>query len=253
VDESSVVGRGFKILGVFDEGSSHLNLSEISRRVRLPLTTTHRIVTQLLAVGALERTTGGEYRIGLRLWEIASLATRSVELQRIALPFMQDLYETARYPVHLAIREGNEVVFVARLVDKALTSAHPRVGGRYSIHATAVGQVLLAYASLADQEEFLEQEFRAYTPYTETDPAKLRLVLDKVRLAGVATSDREIDEELVSIAAPIYGPAGDVVAALSIIVPFGQTHGRSLGYMLQAVARGISRANRVPQPMPLSR
>lgn len=249
----SVIGKAFAILGAFDEKHHHLNLSDISRRSQLPLTTTHRIVSRLLAAGALERTETNEYRIGLRLWEIASLAPRSVELQRIALPFMQDLYETAHYPVHLAIREKNEVVFVARLVDKSLTNARPRVGGRYPIHVAAVGQVLLAYAPEQERDEILAGELKSYTPYSETDPAKLRLKLDRVRYEGVATSVREIDENLVSIAAPIYDQSNEVVAAMSIIVPFDEMQGRSLGYLVQAIARGISRAYRLPQPMPLSR
>jgi DNA-binding IclR family transcriptional regulator len=243
-DEHSVLEKAFRILGAFDEKHSHLNLSEISRRSQVPLTTTHRIVSQLMASGALERVSAGGYRVGLRLWEIASLAPRSVDLQRIALPFMQDLYETIHYPVHLAIREGNEVVFVARLVDQTLTNARPRVGGRYAIHATAVGHVLLAFAPPEVQDEILAHPLQAFTRLTETDPDVLRLVLDRVRHEELATSDRQIDTDLVSIAAPIYSPTKDVAAALSIIIPFDQMQGRSWGYLVQASARGISRANR---------
>lgn len=243
--ESSVMEKGFRILGAFDEKHYQLNLSEISRRSALPLTTTHRIAAQLVASGALERVVAsGAYQVGLRLWEIASLAPRSVDLQRIAMPFMQDLYETMHYPVHLAIREGNEVVFVARLVDKTLTDARPRVGGRYAIHATAVGHILLAFAPPDVQNEILEAPLNRLTSHTETDPAVLRVTLGRVRREGLAISDRQIDTDLVSIAAPIYDSSNRVVAALSIIVPFTQMQGRAWGYPVQASARGISRANR---------
>jgi DNA-binding IclR family transcriptional regulator len=244
-EERSVMEKVFRLLGAFDEKHNQLSLSEISRRSALPLTTTHRIAAQLVSCGALERMAeGGAYQVGLRLWEIASLAPRSVELQRIALPFMQDLYEITHYPVHLAIREGNEVVFVARLVDKTLTNARPRVGGRYAIHATAVGHVLLAFAPTEVQDEILQGPLERYTPYTETDPIKLRTALDRVRREGLATSDRQIDTQLVSIAAPIYDSSATVVAALSIIIPFDQMKGRSWGYLVQASARAVSRANR---------
>jgi len=246
-DDASVLDKAFRILSVFDEKHNLLPLSNISRRAHLPLTTTHRIVGRLLSTGALERVDTGEYQIGLRLWEIGSLAPRSGELQRVALPFMHDLYETTRYPVHLAIREGGEVVLIASLVPKRHGKTRPRVGGRYSLHATAVGQILLAFASQEEQEEILSRPLEPYTPHTETDPAKLRLVLKQVRREGLATSDREVDAHVVSVAAPIHGAMGEVVAALSIIVPFEQIHGRSWGYLVQAVARGISREYQSPR------
>lgn len=245
-DDSSVLDKAFRILGVFDEKHQLLPLSNISRRAHLPLTTTHRIVGRLLAAGALERVETGEYRVGLRLWEIGSLAPRSVGLQRVALPFMHDLYETTRNPVHLAIREGREVVMIASLVPKKHSKERPRVGGRYALHATAVGHVLLAYASEEEREEILAQPLEPYTSYTETDPEKLRRVLKQVRQDGLATSDRQVDRHLVAIAAPIYDTMGQVAAALSLIVPFEQIHGRSWGYLVQAIARSISRAYQSP-------
>jgi DNA-binding IclR family transcriptional regulator len=246
-DDASVIDKAFRILGVFDEKHNLLPLSNISRRAHLPLTTTHRIVGRLLSTGALERVDTGEYRIGLRLWEIGSLSPRSGSLQRVALPFMHDLYETTRCPVHLAIREGGEVVLIASLVPKRYGKERPRVGGRYAIHATAVGHVLLAFAPRDIQDDILAQPLELYTPYTETDPAKLRQVLKQVRREGLATSDRQVDRHLVSIAAPIYDAMDEVVAALSIIVPFEQIQGRSWGYLVQAIARGISRAYKSPK------
>ncbi|HEV2778137.1 MAG TPA: helix-turn-helix domain-containing protein, partial [Actinophytocola sp.] len=77
----SVLRRALRILDAFEEAQTGLRLSEISRRSGVPLTTTHRIVGELHAWGALERDPAGEYRIGLRLWEVAALAPRSVGLQ----------------------------------------------------------------------------------------------------------------------------------------------------------------------------
>src|ERR1041384_1895623 len=93
-ERRSVLRRALCILGTFEDATTGMNLSELSRRSGVPLTTTHRIVTELHEWGALERDDSGSYRMGLRLWEVGALAPRSVGLQRIALPFMQDLYET---------------------------------------------------------------------------------------------------------------------------------------------------------------
>lgn len=234
--------RALRILDTFPAAAGGLSLSEISRRSGVPLTTTHRIVAELHSWGALERDDEGGYRIGLRLWEVAALAPRSVGLQRIALPFMQDLYETTRHGVHLAVRTGDEVVFVERFVSPERASARPRVGGHYALHATAVGLVLLAHAPLDVQERVLTGPLESYTPYTYCDERELRQVLADIRRRGYAISDRQIDPEFVSVAAPIYGSDGTVVAAMSLIVPHTESYGPNLTHLVQATARGISRA-----------
>jgi DNA-binding IclR family transcriptional regulator len=246
-ERRSVLGRALRILDtVTGEG---LRLSEISRRSGVPLTTTHRIVAELLEWGALERDRDGGYRIGLRLWEVAALAPRSVGLQRIALPFMQDLYETTHRGVHLAVREKDEVVFVERFVSPETAGERPRVGGRYAMHATAVGLVLLAHAPLELQEEVIGGPLTTFTEWTTATARELRQQLADVRRTGYAVSDRQINREYVSVAAPIYGRDGTVVAALSLIVPHTEPHGPSVGHLVQATARGISRALGAPSTM----
>ena len=246
-ERRSVLRRALRILDtVTGEG---LTLSEISRRSGVPLTTTHRIVAELLDWGALERDRDGGYRIGLRLWEVAALAPRSVGLQRIALPFMQDLYETTHRGVHLAVREKDEVVFVERFVSPETAGERPRVGGRYAMHATAVGLVLLAHAPLELQEEVIGGPLTTFTEWTTATARELRQALADVRRSGYAVSDRQINREYVSVAAPIYGPEGTVVAALSLIVPHTEPHGPSVGHLVQATARGISRALGAPSTM----
>jgi DNA-binding IclR family transcriptional regulator len=238
----SVLRRALRILETFADSEAGLRLSEISRRAGVPLTTTHRIVTELHEWGALERDRDGGYRIGLRLWEVAALAPRSVGLQRIALPFMQDLYETTHRGVHLAVREKDEVVFVERFVSPETAGERPRVGGRYAMHATAVGLVLLAHAPVELQEEVIGGPLATFTEWTTASPKELRQVLAEVRRTGYAVSDRQINPEYVSVAAPIYGPDDTVVAALSLIVPHTEPHGPGIGHLVQATARGISRA-----------
>lgn len=238
----SVLRRALRILDTFADSDAGLRLSQISRRSGVPLTTTHRIVAELLEWGALERDSSGDYRIGLRLWEVAALAPRSVGLQRIALPFMQDLYETTHRGVHLAVRENNEVVFVERFVSPETAGERPRVGGRYAMHATAVGLILLAHAPPDLQEEVIGGPLPTFTERTTATARELRELLADARRNGYAVSDRQINPEYVSVAAPIYGPDDTVVAALSLIVPHTEPHGPGVGHLVQATARGISRA-----------
>lgn len=245
VERRSVVRRALRILDAFQDASSPLSLSEISRRSGVPLTTTHRIVVELHDWGALERDDSGRYRVGLKLWEVAVKAPRSVGLQRIALPFMQALYEATHRGVHLAVREGDEVVFVERIVSpETAGDERPRVGGRYALHATAVGLVLLAHAPPEFQEEVLNGPLAAYTPHTCSSPRELRQALADIRRTGYAVSDRQINLDYASIAAPINGSDDTVVAALSLILPHPEPYGPNIVALVRATTRGISHALR---------
>jgi len=238
-DRRSVLGRALRILDVVKDGAGGLNLSEISRRSALPLTTAHRIASELHEWGALERDAAGRYQIGLRLWELATVAPRSVGLQRAALPFMRDLFETTHRGVHLAIREKDQVVFVERFLSPETVTDRAQVGAHYELHVTAIGLVLLAHAPHALQEEVVTGPLvspRWHPPVTERE---LRQTLAHVRLSGYATTP--IRDEHRSVAAPIHGPGGAVVAALSLILPLAEPYGPRLAH-LRATARGISRA-----------
>jgi DNA-binding IclR family transcriptional regulator len=243
-ERRSVLGRALRILDAVREASGGLSLSEISRQAGVPLTTAHRIVSELHEWGALERDASGAYQIGLRLWELATVAPRSVGLRRVALPFLRDLFETTHRGVHLAIREKDQVVFVERFLSPDTAADRAEVGVHYELHATAIGLVLLAHAPRSLQEEVLTGPLvppRWHPPVTERE---LRRTLAHVRRSGYAATP--IRQEYRSVAAPIYG-AGTVVAALSLILPITEPYGPRLAH-LQATARGISRALGTPRP-----
>ncbi|WP_349308031.1 MULTISPECIES: IclR family transcriptional regulator [unclassified Pseudofrankia] len=206
------------VLEAFAPGHTELTVSEIARRAGLPLTTAHRLVGDLTEWGALERDDLGRYQVGLRLWEVASLAPRGLRLRELAMPFLEDLYEVTHENVQLAVRADHEVVFVERIAGRHSVGVLTRVGGRFPAHATGVGLVLLAYAPQEVQEAALAGPLRRFTEKTITDPVVLRRTLDGVRRTGLAVSDRQVTMDALSVAAPVVDRAGNVVAALSLVV-----------------------------------
>jgi DNA-binding IclR family transcriptional regulator len=238
----SVTGRALRVLAAFSAEHPDLSLSEISRRARVPLTTAHRLVGELSAWGALERDARGHYRIGLRLWEVGSLAPRSIGLREAALPLMEDLYEATHENVQLAVLDGLEVVYVERLCGRDAVPVYTRPGLRFTPHATGVGLVLLAYASAELQERYLTAPLRTYTRKTIADPRELRTVLAEVRRNGYAVSDGQVTLDALSVAAPVRRAGGEVVAALSIVVRAAGATPAALAPAVVATARGISRA-----------
>ncbi|GAA4933986.1 IclR family transcriptional regulator [Actinomycetospora succinea] len=242
----SVTERVLGILSAFGPGAESLTLSGIARTAGLPLSTAHRLVGELAAWGALERGEDGRYRIGLRLWEVGALAPRSLGLRERAMPYLEDLYEATRQNVQLAVRDGHEVVYVERLAHPEAVRVFSRVGGRMPLNATGVGQVLLAFAPPAVQEEVLAGPLPALTPRTITDSGDLRRTLAAVRREGVAVCDGMVDLLSLSVAAPVRGEDERVVASLSVVVPSAGAEPRMIVPAVRAAARGISRALGAP-------
>ncbi|HEY3610103.1 MAG TPA: IclR family transcriptional regulator [Pseudonocardiaceae bacterium] len=237
-----VIGRALRLLDAFGPGHRELSLSEIARRADLPLSTAHRLTHELCEGGMVERGADGLYRIGLRLWELGSLAPRGPVLREAALPFLEDLSQITRENVQLAVREGTEVVFVERIAGSGAVPVLTRVGGRFALTATGVGLVLLAHAPADVQEEVLGGRIQRFTAKTVTERARLRRMLADVRSSGFAVSDRQVTMDALSVAAPIHDRHGHVVAAVSLVVRHGSSTPRALARLVRTSARAISRA-----------
>lgn len=238
----SAADRLLAVLASFDHASPALSLTEISRRAELTLPTAHRLAALLTDWGALERDQTGRYHVGLRLWELAALAPRGPALREAAMPFLEDLYEATRENVQLAVRDGREVVYIERISGRTAVGVRTQVGARWPLHATGVGLALLAHSDSAFQDDYLAGELAAFTPFTITDPARLRRMLAEARRTGCAVSDRQITDDALSVAAPVRGARGEVVAAVSVVVHVDGARPSALAPAVRLAGRAISRA-----------
>ncbi|QRP43645.1 IclR family transcriptional regulator [Amycolatopsis sp. FDAARGOS 1241] len=252
---TSVTSKVLALLEAFTPDAADLSLSELARRSGVSLATAHRRAAELVEWGALERDATGRYRIGLRLWEVASLAPRGLGLRDAAMPFLEDLYEVTHENVQLAVREGLEVVFVERIAGRDAVPVWTRVGGRFALHATGVGLVLLAHAPAAVQEEVLGGPLHSYTAKTVSDPAHLRRVLADVRKLGYSVSDGQVTVDALSVGAPVFAADGSVAAAVSLVVRADSAQPGALAPLVMAAARGICRtlAGGSPRVFPAGR
>jgi DNA-binding IclR family transcriptional regulator len=240
--QASAAGKVLAVLATFSREQPSQSLTEIARRTGMPLSTAHRVVGELAAWGALERTPDGGWHIGLRLWELGSACPRGQILREVALPYMQDLYEATHENIQLAVREGTELVFVERIAGHRSIDLLTMVGARFPLAATGMGRVLLAYAPADIQEAVLEGPMLARTPHTITDARALRGVLARVRREQYVVSDRQLSEDTVAVAAPVrIGPGGPIHAALGIVMAAkGSQRARVLRDPLLRAALGIS-------------
>lgn len=237
-----VLSRALQLLDAFSAQRPAMTLSELARHAGLPVSTAHRMISELVAWGALERGDDDAYRIGPRLWELGVLAPRSMDLRERALPLLEDLSQITRENVQLAVREGTEVVFIERIAGTGAVPVLTRVGGRFALTATGVGLVLLAHAPAEVQEEVLGGPIDCYTERTVTDPRTLRRMLADVRTNGFSISDRQVTMDSLSVAAPVHDARGHVVAAVSLVVRYGSASPHALAPLVRTSARAISHA-----------
>lgn len=241
----SVTSRALAILGAFDARHRRLTLTEVAGRAGLPVATAHRLVAELVEWGALARTASGEYVIGRRLWDVGLLAPVHTGLRELASPHLHDLYGATLATVHLAVRDDLQALYVDRLSGHASVPVVSTIGSRLPLHATGVGKVLLAHAPPDVQERALASLARI-TPYTISQPARMRRQLAAVVADDHATTVEEMTLGACSVAVPIRAGA-DVVAALGVVVPNLQPRERDrLVSALHVAARGVGRS--LPSP-----
>lgn len=241
---ASVTSRALALVGAFDEDHRRLTLTELAGRAGLPVPTAHRLTAELVAWGALARTADGDFVIGRRLWDIGLLAPVQAGLVELASPYLHDLYGATLATVHLAVRDGSEVLYLDRLSGSVSVPVVSTVGSRLPMHATGVGKVLLAHAPAEVQEAVLA-DLPRITAYTVTQPGRLRRQLGQVLRDDYATTSEEMSLGACSVAVPIRQHDA-VVAALGIVVPSLKRDKARLVSALQVAARGIGRALAVP-------
>ncbi|NNN29007.1 IclR family transcriptional regulator [Streptomyces sp. S3(2020)] len=230
------------ILECFSPSGGPFRLSELSERAGLPKPTVHRLAADLVRLGWLERS-GTEYRLGAKLFELGSLVPHRLDLREAALPFLQDLFEATRETVHLGVRDGMDVVYLERIHGHEALRLPSRIGGSLPLSCTAVGKALLAFSGAEPTEEVLSRPLPSLTPYSITDPARLRMALEKIQVSGLAYEEQEAAPGVSCIAAPVFS-GGTAVAALSVAVPRSRFSPAQLAPAVRTAALGLSRVLR---------
>ena len=235
----SVTSRALGLLDAFDDTHRVLSLSQIARRADTPLATTHRRLRDLVDGRLLQQRTDGLFEIGARTWHLGLLA-RPTSMREAALPYLQDLASRTGHTVHVGVRDGLFALIVDRLAGSRSTTTRHLPGSRLPLHSTAVGKVLLAFAPEVVQEQVLAH-LTAVTPYTVTDGEVLRRQLAKVSRARLAESVQQNRLGVESLAVPVFGASGTVMAAIGVIASTGSNL-TAAEEPLRACAQAVARA-----------
>jgi len=199
--------------------SGESGVTEVAEAIGVHKSTASRLLVALLGRELVEATgERGRYRLGVGILRLASGVGGRLDLAGQGGPLCAALAAELGETVNLAIRQGDVAVNIHQSEGGGAVTVDSWVGQPTPLHATSSGKVLLAYAPEAVLTR-VSAELRAYTDRTITDPAVLRDQLARVRAAGYATTQGELEVGLNAVAAPVRGADGSVVGALSVSGP----------------------------------
>ncbi|WP_020109209.1 IclR family transcriptional regulator [Nocardia sp. 348MFTsu5.1] len=212
---SAFLDRLSLLLDTFD-GPGSLTLVQIVRRTGLPRSSAHRMLDHLVQLRWLQRE-GRHYTLGLRLVELGSLAIHQDQLHAVALPPLLQLHRSTGLVVHLAVLDGDDIVYREKLGGRFGGMVPTRVGARRPAAPTAVGKALLAFSGYEGPE------------------------YDAIRNDGIAYEREESVSGVGCIAVPV-GPLDSTIAAVSVCGPVSQmTFDHRLGGQVRMTAATIWR------------
>jgi DNA-binding IclR family transcriptional regulator len=242
-----VLEKSIDLLYSFESHQPEQSLSQISRSLGFPPSTTRRLLKVMISRRLIQQDAATKlYRLGPGLFYLASVAREGLEIRRVALPFMERLRElTGENAVLHELRDGKRVC-IEKVESKEVLRDSLRVGDQFPAHAGASGKVLLAYLPNEKLHDYVKSgpALEAFTPRTITDPKKLAADLARTRRQGFAYSCGErVMDGLCAISAPIFDSDGRVPYSLTItLTPFRlQAKGRNkLVELVKRIATEIS-------------
>ncbi len=216
-----VIERMTKLLDVLAQAADTVSLKQLTLASGLHPSTTHRILTALIADRLVERVDQGSYRLGMRLLELGNLVKSRLSVRERALPLMRDLHASIGEAVNLSVRRDDEIVYVERTSSgRSMMRVVNIIGARAPLHITAVGKLFLS-ADRTDQiEEYAARTgLPASTRNTITSVNALKAELATVKQQGYAFDNEEAEIGVRCIGAGVFDDTGLLVAGLSVSAP----------------------------------
>src|SRR5882724_8362228 len=172
--------RGLRLLQLFSESPHGLTATQIASRSRLPVSTVHRFLANLVSAGFLNCGGDGVFHLGVACFAIGQAALGQLDIRRVSLPYLQELNRQTRETIHLTVRHGLSAVYVEKLDSPEQLRIHSRIGAAVSLYCTAVGKVMLAYMPPEELAATLPQlEFRRLTANSIRNIQELQTHLQK--------------------------------------------------------------------------
>ncbi|MGH9585570.1 MAG: IclR family transcriptional regulator [Acidobacteriaceae bacterium] len=236
------VDRAFMILEFLNSSNRGWNISEMSRKLKIPKSTTHVLVSTLDQIGYIRQAQGSRrFHLSAKASGLGRRALNANPLPTAALPHLHWLVQTTQLTAHVGILEKNQVVFVQKVGGPSFIKFDTYIGKVSEIHCTGLGKALLAFLP----DETLQTLLRGYVfdRFTKnTIPTKSAFLVElaRIRRAGYAIDDEEEELGVRCVAVPIFsGPTA--VAAVSVTGTTLQIRVEDIERIATAVKRSAAR------------
>ncbi len=215
------VVRALTLLEALGGSGGEIGIADLSRRVGLHVSTTHRLLSTLIGRGyARQNPETDRYTLGARALHLGEAYLGQMDLRRLVRPILERLSRESGETANLVILDGREVLYLDKVESPRSLRIFSRIGHRAPLHCTAAGKVLLAYRTKAEADALVGRgPLEALTRNTITSMSQLRRDLEKVREQGYARDQEECEEATCCLAVPVRRADGGAEAALSISAP----------------------------------
>jgi DNA-binding IclR family transcriptional regulator len=215
-----VLDRVLAILDALAAERGDASVSELSEALQLHKSTVHRLLMILSQYRLVERDGNGRYHLGLKLFELGTVAISKFNIKDRARTHLQKLLDEVDETVHLCVLDSGEVLYLDKIESTRSVRMACRTGRRNPAHCTAVGKAILAHLPERDVDELLKLHgMPRLTPKTITTPAELKADLKAIRERGYSIDDEEVEEGVRCVGAAVLGHYGRPLAAISVSSP----------------------------------
>jgi len=201
--------------------AGNLGVTDICQQLAMPKSSVHNILETLVHERIIEKNReSNKYNLGVRLVELGNRAQISLDICRIAHPFLVGLNTQTGETVHLTVLDNDEVLYVDCVESKMRIRTYSVIGERAPLHCTAVGKAILAFRPDQERKRIIrEKGLERATPSTITDELLLQEDLRKTAQRGYSVDNMEHEDSLRCVGAPIRNWKGEVNASVSVSGP----------------------------------
>jgi len=212
------LAQGLMILSLFGRDAHSLTAPEIAQKLGLSRTTVFRLLHTLQLMGYVRREDDERhFSLGPALLGRGFEYLASLDIIEVAQPILQKLRDETGLSAHMAVRDGREIVYVARYPARTTVASSVNIGTRFPIHATVIGRMIICdYDDAALKELFPTEPLPRFSEQTPITMADLKAVLAEDHARGYAVSQSFFERGVSSVAAPVRDGAGHIVAAINI-------------------------------------
>jgi DNA-binding IclR family transcriptional regulator len=220
VQGTAAFSKGIDLMQLIADAAELPTKSELVDKSGLPRQTVHRILKALIAEQLVTETSDHRFLIGSRMFQFAGRAIEQNEVVRRAEPELKRLSQATQETTHLAVRSGQQMVYLLKQDSPHAIRLATKVGGRVDMHASSIGKSLLAHLPENERDTIVaEIDMRRLTEFTIVSRSQLKRQLIGIQAEGYAISDQEAELDIVCFGAPIFDHRGNPIAGVSISVP----------------------------------